>query len=104
MTGTTVYSWGEIEGEQGGGVLRKRIGGEGASLRRVSVPAGSRAERHSHPHEQFLCVLEGAATLTTAEGSCALAPGVVVRFAPGAWHEAVFERDTVLLEVNVGET
>jgi quercetin dioxygenase-like cupin family protein len=38
--------------------------------------------------------------LTTADGEIALKPGVVVHFAPDAWHSAVFETDTVLVEVN----
>jgi quercetin dioxygenase-like cupin family protein len=32
-----------------------------------------------------------------------LTPGVVVHFAPEAWHEAVFEEETVLVEVNFRE-
>jgi quercetin dioxygenase-like cupin family protein len=45
-------------------------------------------------------VLEGNGVLTTAGGETVLKPGVVVHFAPDAWHSAVFHEDTVLVEVN----
>ncbi len=77
------------------------VAGEGASLKRVEIKAGASGERHSHPHEQFVIVLAGAGRLDCAAGELALAPGTVLHFAPGAWHQAAFSADTVLLEVNL---
>ncbi len=101
---TTRYEWSEVPGETAGGVLRQVIEGGRASLRRVTIPAGTRGQRHSHGFEQFVCVLEGRARLETAEGTCTLEPGVVIRFAPDAWHAAEFETDTVLLEIDLPGT
>ena len=75
--------------------------GLGADLKRVAVPAGQTAPRHHHDHEQFILVLEGQARLLTADGTFPLAPGCIVRLEAGAWHEASFETDTVLVEVNL---
>jgi quercetin dioxygenase-like cupin family protein len=78
--------------------------GEGATLRRVQLQAGHVAAKHSHTHEQFLVVLAGSGTLLSAAGEVALAPGVVIRLAPGTWHSANFTAPTVLVEVNMAES
>lgn len=100
---TTVTRWDDLAPEAPGAVQRRLIAGEGASLREVRVPAGTTAARHAHDHEQFVLVLSGGGRLTGegTGGEVALAPGTVIRFAPGAWHEAVFDRETVLVEVNL---
>lgn len=98
---TAYFRWSDVGGKLVGGVRRSQIDGVGADIKRIEIPAGTRAARHSHAHEQFLIVESGLAQLTTAAGTMTLEPGVVVRFAPEAWHEALFERDTVLLEVNL---
>ena len=77
--------------------------GAGASLRRVDVPAGRVAERHSHAHEQFVIVVSGGGRLQCEAGDVELRPGTTIRFAPGAWHSAQFAEATVLIEVNLAE-
>ncbi len=77
------------------------VPGDGASLKRVNIPAGRKADRHSHPHEQFVLVISGAGRLECEAGPVELRPGTVLRFAPGAWHSAEFIADTVLVEVNL---
>ena len=84
------------------GVRRRRLEGAGATLVRIELPAGTRAAEHAHSHEQFVEVLSGGGTLTTAAGERAFGPGDVFHFPPDTPHAATFERDTVLLEVNVG--
>jgi quercetin dioxygenase-like cupin family protein len=79
------------------------LDGVGASIRQVHIPAGTVGTKHSHSHEQFFRVLSGAGQLACEVGSVPLVPGTVVRFAPGAWHQAAFSEDTVLLEVNLAE-
>ena len=84
------------------GVTRRRLPGAGATLVRVEVPAGTRAAEHAHEHEQFVEVLRGAGTLTAGAGTRAFGAGDVFHFPPGTAHSATFDRDTVLLEINVG--
>jgi quercetin dioxygenase-like cupin family protein len=80
------------------------LAGTGAALRQVRAPAGHRAERHSHPYEQFLYVVAGAGRIESASGVIILEPGVAIHFAPDDWHSAVFTADTFLLEVNLRAT
>lgn len=101
MTNVDVFQWAAVVAEGGAEAGRKTIPGLGASLKRVQIKAGAVAERHSHPHEQFVIVLEGGGRLECEAGSVALRPDTVLRFAGGAWHSAVFDTDTVLLEVNL---
>jgi quercetin dioxygenase-like cupin family protein len=100
MAGTTAFSWDEIAPAGAGNADRRVIAGHAGALKRVAVPAGTVADRHSHDFEQFFMVLEGNGVLTFAEGETRLRPGVVIHFEPDAWHSAVFETDTVLVEVN----
>ena len=79
------------------------VTGQGASLKRVELRAGTVGVRHSHAHEQFVIVLAGRGELECEAGLLALTPGTVLHFAPNAWHRANFEDDTVLLEVNLPE-
>lgn len=98
-----VVRWSELAAEPGtNGVVRRRLAGAGVGLVRVEIPAGTRAAAHEHPHEQLVEVLSGAGTLSTDAGERAFGPGAVFRFPPGTVHAAVFDEDTVLLEINVG--
>ncbi|WP_431856456.1 cupin domain-containing protein [Azospirillum sp.] len=101
MTTATVYTWDAVPAESGNGAARREIAGAGASLKMITVAAGTVAARHSHTHEQFLQVLSGTGKLDCALGTVELRPGMVLHFAPDAWHSAVFETDTVLVEVNL---
>lgn len=98
---TTRYHWADQPSSGDASVRRATIPGSGAHLKRVEIAAGTTAARHTHPFEQFVLVETGEGTLTTAEGTVRLEPGVVIHFPPDTWHEAVFETDTVLLEVNL---
>lgn len=83
------------------GVARRSIAGAGASLVCITVPAGTEAARHSHPHEQFVQVLSGSGVLETEQGRKPFAAGHVFHFPAGAWHAATFETETVLIETNL---
>lgn len=96
-----VHHWDTLSADVAGGVRRMLIAGDGADLKRVEIPAGTTAERHDHPHEQFVLVLEGTGRLTSAEGTCDLRPGTVLHLTAHTWHAAVFETATVLIEVNL---
>ena len=100
MSDASITQWSLAPGvDAGPGIVL----GDGASLKRVNIPAGRKADRHSHPHEQFVLVISGAGRLECEAGPVELRPGTVLRFAPGAWHSAEFTADTVLVEVNLAE-
>jgi len=100
MTETRRFHWDEIASNGDAKADRREIAGSGGSLKRVAIAGGTKAERHAHDFEQFFLVQEGCGVLTCADGEIPLYPGVVIHFAPNAWHSAVFETDTVLIEVN----
>ena len=83
------------------GVAKQTIGGAGASLVRVVVPAGTRAGRHHHDHEQFVHVVAGSGELETEQGLAPFGPGSVFHFPAHAWHAAHFVTETVLVETNL---
>lgn len=101
MPGCHVYEWTNLTAVETGAVRRTLVGGDGADLKRVEIPAGITAEKHEHPHEQFILVVEGRGRLTTVEGTTGFASGTVFRLEAHTWHSAVFETDTVLVEVNL---
>jgi quercetin dioxygenase-like cupin family protein len=100
MAETTYFSWADMAPSGDDKADRRLIAGRAGDLKRVAVKAGTVAARHSHDFEQFFMVQEGTGMLHCADGEIALRPGVVVHFEPDAWHSAVFETDTVLVEVN----
>jgi quercetin dioxygenase-like cupin family protein len=98
---TTVYRWNDLPGESSSGVIKRAVSGRGASVKHIEIPAGCSAERHSHDHEQFVLVLEGSGTLQCDCGPVDLKPGTVIHFNKHAWHSAIFDTRTLLLEVNL---
>ena len=101
MPRASVFNWSEVRGESAAGVERREIGGAGADLKRIEIAAGTVAGRHDHAFEQFVQVIEGGGRLQCDAGEIELKPGTVLHFPAGAWHSAVFEQDTVLVEVNL---
>lgn len=101
--GSHVIDWADVGSEEnpGNGVAKRRILGAGADLVCVEIPAGTKAGRHSHAHEQFVQVLVGAGTLETEAGSQVFGPGTVFHFPAGTWHAAEFTAETVLIETNL---
>jgi quercetin dioxygenase-like cupin family protein len=104
MANVNTAQWSIAPGAHPGADGTQAVPGTGASLKQVRITAGHRAPRHSHPHEQFVMVLAGGGELECEVGQVELRPGTVIRFAPDAWHSAVFTADTVLLEVNLPAT
>lgn len=97
-------NWDEVtETRAPNGVGKRAMAGTGATLVRITVPAGTQASRHSHAHEQFVQVISGSGELETADGRSAFGPGSVFHFSPDAWHAARFDTDTVLVETNLRE-
>lgn len=103
MPETSHYSWDNAVPYGDAKADRRLIPGQAGDLKRVMVKAGTVAARHEHAFEQFVMIAEGQGVLLCAEGEIALRPGTVIYFTPHAWHEARFETDTVLYEVNFRE-
>jgi quercetin dioxygenase-like cupin family protein len=103
MPETTIYRWSELPEEAAFGVIKRAVHGQGANVKQVEVPAGATAERHHHDHEQFVLVLEGSGTLQCDGGPVDLKPGTVIHFERHAWHSTVFDKKTLLLEVNLAQ-
>lgn len=95
-------SWEDVPEEVStAGVTKRVLPGEGVSLVMVRVPAGTTADRHSHPHEQFVQVVSGTGVLETELGSRPFKTGSVFHFPPDIWHAARFDSDTILIETNL---
>lgn len=77
------------------------LAGTGATLRPMSIKAGHVASRHHHDFEQFLFVASGGGTLQCEAGPISLQPGTALHLPTGAWHSAVFDADTLLIELNL---
>lgn len=102
MNNSHCVAWSEVpETASPSGVSKKTIDGAGVSLVMVRVPAGAKADRHSHPHEQFVQVIAGAGRLETEQGERAFAAGSVFHFPADTWHAAIFDAETVLIETNI---
>lgn len=83
------------------GVGKRTLAAEHATLVRITIPAGTSAPRHSHPHEQVVQVISGSGRLETAQGGWNFGPGSLFHFRAEVWHAAVFDTETVLVEVNL---
>ena len=100
----TIVDWSDIPPASSGDTVRKRrLGGQAAELVLVEVTAGTRASRHSHPHEQVVQVIVGRGVLETETGTREFRRGSVFHFPADAWHAAEFLTDTVLVETNLYE-
>jgi quercetin dioxygenase-like cupin family protein len=95
-------NWSELpEAVSASGVSKRLLQGREVSLVMVRVPAGTKASKHSHPHEQFVQVLSGSGVLETEQGSHPFGLGSVFHFPPETWHAAEFATETVLIESNL---
>jgi quercetin dioxygenase-like cupin family protein len=93
-------SWDAIpEKVAASGVGKRVLAGADISLVMVKVPAGIKADRHSH--EQFVQVVSGTGLLETEQGSHPFGPGNVFHFPPDTWHSAHFASDTILIETTL---
>ena len=99
---TMLQHWNELPQHAANSNVGKRtVEGIGASLVQVVIKAGTKANRHSHSHEQFVQVLSGSGVLDTEEGRKPFEAGSLFHFPVGAWHAAEFDEDTILVETNL---
>ena len=99
----TQFHWDEVAPYGDAKADRRLIPGQAGDFKRVAVKAGHVAARHAHEFEQFFMVAEGEGVLTWAGGEILLRPGVEIHLEPETWHEARFDADTVIYEVNFRE-
>ncbi len=64
------------------------IEGERLIFGRITIPAGTRAEPHSHPNEQFSYVLQGRVRMVIAGKTKIARPGDIIHTPAGAIHSA----------------
>lgn len=97
-----MQSWDDVtEIVAGPSVSKRIIEGSGASMVKLVIKAGSRADRHSHAFEQFVQVMSGGGLLETEDGTKRFAAGSLFHFKPDTWHAAHFDEDTILVETNL---
>jgi quercetin dioxygenase-like cupin family protein len=102
MTAKHCITWNDLPEQLSSSRVGKRaLSGDNITLVMVRVPAGTRAPRHTHPHEQFVQVLSSSGLLETEQGSHPFGPGSVFHFPAETWHAAVFDSETVLIETNL---
>ena len=93
--------WEDLPAEVAGSTTKQRMVGAGASLVKIEIKAGTKAERHTHDHEQFVQVLTGSGRLETEDGCLPFSAGSLFHFPVETWHAAEFDTDTVLVETNL---
>ena len=85
------------------GVAVSAVTGANLQVVRTQLPGGARPyPMHSHPHEQFVVVLEGSVEFTVdGAGTQTLGPGGVFYFAPDQGHSVRVLTDdpVVMLEI-----
>ncbi|HYH19402.1 MAG TPA: cupin domain-containing protein [Azospirillum sp.] len=100
--GSAGHDWNTVpEREAGDGVWSKTLVGEGVIFRHLRLKAGTEAAPHDHPHEQWLHVLSGRATVRCDDGEHELRAGVMLHLPAHTRHAATFHEETVMVEVNV---
>ena len=80
------------------------VTGERVIFGKMRIPAGGRAEPHSHPNEQFVIVLSGAARMTIAGETETIAPGDIAHVPANAIHSGEILGDAVYVFVTAKDT
>jgi len=80
------------------GVERQVIWGERGTLSRFRFGSGVHVARHSHPSEQFTCVLDGAMRMELEGRKIHLRAGDVLVIPPDAAHEVWFLEDSIVVD------
>lgn len=79
-------------------VIRQVVWGTQANLTRFAITKGAHVSTHSHPAEQFTCVLEGVMKLRIGDEEVVLKAGDMLVIPSEAEHEAWVLEDAVLLD------
>jgi quercetin dioxygenase-like cupin family protein len=74
-------------------IMQEIIQGNDMMLSRLTLKAGAQVSRHSHPNEQFTCILEGV------EQSATVRAGEVLHIPANVPHSAFALEDTIDLDI-----
>jgi quercetin dioxygenase-like cupin family protein len=88
-----------LEGFSMGPITMQPFAGDNLMIVRATLPAGSIAPRHSHPHEQMTMVVSGRLEMTLGDETAILGPGEVVHIPGGTEHEAKALENAVITDV-----
>jgi quercetin dioxygenase-like cupin family protein len=83
------------------GIERQVVHGDGFTLLRLRLAAGTVLPRHEHPHEQCTTLLGGRLAIDAGAGAIELGPGESVVIPGGLPHEARALTDVLALEIFV---
>lgn len=80
------------------------VDGERIIFGEITIPAGTRAEPHSHPNEQFIIVLGGQARFVIDGDEKLVGKGEIVHIPANTIHSTVVEGDEDLLFITAKDT
>jgi quercetin dioxygenase-like cupin family protein len=80
------------------------VDGERVIFGKLSIPAGTRADPHSHPNEQFIIILGGQARVTIEGEEKAVSEGDIIHIPVNAIHSTVVIGDEELTFVTAKDT
>jgi quercetin dioxygenase-like cupin family protein len=83
-------------------IMQEIIQGNDMMLSRLTLKAGAQVSRHSHPNEQFTCILEGALEFRLGEDleqSATVRAGEVLHIPANVPHSAFALEDTIDLDI-----
>jgi quercetin dioxygenase-like cupin family protein len=83
------------------GIERQVVHGDGLTMLRLRLAAGTVLARHEHPHEQCTTPLSGRLAVDAGAGTMELGPGESVVIPGGVPHEARALTDVLALEIFV---
>ncbi len=77
------------------------VEGERMIFGKMTIPAGTRAELHSHPNEQFSYIIQGRIRMEVAGKKRTLGPGDIIHVPANTLHSAtvIGEEDHVFITV-----
>ena len=92
--------WAEVENEVLSPLTQRQyISGEKLTLARFTIRQGARVAKHSHEHEQFAWVMEGALKFFLPDREVVVRAGEVLCIPPNTPHEAEALEDTIDIDV-----
>ena len=92
--------WAEVENESLGPMLgRQFISGDHITLARFVLGKGAKVARHTHEHEQFAWVMQGALKFLLPGREIVVRAGEVLCIPPDTPHEAEALEDTIDIDV-----
>ncbi len=94
-----IIRWENVPAEPlGEGAARQVVWGERGTLTRFEFVRGHHVSKHSHPAEQFTCVVSGVLRIALEGREWILRSGDMLVIPPDAEHEVWCEESTVVVD------